>query len=110
MESFKNRLIESFVNEKAEVYDVETEEKYNKLMNSKLEKIMKGSTPTQKERIEAATKVYDGKEFTNNGVNYKLTVDKNAKNEGDVIKVVASKGSQKQERTISPANVPFMLG
>lgn len=112
MEILANRFDEGFkLYESAEKYTVDVEVKYNKAYNDALSAIMKSSTPTQSERIQAAKKIYDGKVFVNSGgITYTLTVNPKAKTETEVISVHAKKGNQEQTKTISGANVPFMVG
>ena len=90
-------------------YDSRTESKYVKHYQSMLGNLMR--KPHIDYQIEAAKTVYDGVEFINEaGILYKLQVNKNAKNENEIIKVTASKDGQKQTKNISPSNIPFMLG
>lgn len=108
-EKYAKKQKDEIVGEAIE-YTTSVEVEYNKAYNDELEKISKGGKLTDKIRILAANKVYGGKEFSTNGINYKLSINKDYKNASNIIKVVATKGTQTGEMYMNPTNIPFMIG
>lgn len=113
MEDITKFLNENLIKESKSIeYDINTELEYDKKYNDSLKQLTKGDTEkiTLPIRIKSALKVYDNKIFTNSGVEYTLTVNKNAKKDSDILEIVAKKGSQQQTKTINPNMVSWIIG
>ena len=106
------KVAKELLAEKPIMYDTTAETYFLNRYQKELGKLVGDDRLEVWMQVKAAKKVYDKKTFVNKqDITYKLKVNSSAKNENDIITVVAQgPDGRKQTKKIAPSNIPFMIG